>query len=632
MNYKDIDYKRKEDLYMSFMFNPYPYDDPRAVNHITMSESFCCSVTQTTPDTAKKLIADVISIIEKNNRCVLAIDGFISAPFAQLVGQISIQASLKGIPVTTFSTENLWLDSDVLHDKLLHYLPEDREKDPVLLFGRLYDEGMQGLMDVSRLEKAEKELQDFKENGNGLFILYGNGALISEFRPYYDLKIYMDMTQKRTILNIRAGKCGNIGIKGQNTYNTMIRHSYYVDFEASFPIRREVVKDDIVEYYLTGDHPDNIQMIDTASLKQLFTVMTTYPLRCRPVYIEGVWGGYYVHHLRNLPKEMKNCAWVFDLIPMEVSIVADLGAFQMEFPFYFFVQIVGPELMGEKVAEKFHGYFPIRFNYDDTYHASGNMSVQVHPNKKYVEENNDELGRQDESYYIVVAGQEAKTYCGFTQDLNKEEFLDCVKHAEQDKIPFDHDKYVNSVPSKPGMQFLLPAGTIHASGRNQVILEIGSLTIGSYTYKMYDYLRKDLDGNPRPIHSYHGNQVLDYSRTKDWVSENLVQQPRIVRETEDFTETIVGQHDLIYFSLRNVRFPKRYTDETTDRFHVLVLVEGEQCMIRSLTDPDKYFIQNSLDMVIVPAGFGPYEVINQGVGVVTMHKTLLKEGYEHDTL
>lgn len=617
---------------MSFMFNPYPYDDPKAVNHISMDEDFRSSVTQTTPDTAKKLIGEAAEVIARRQRCILVIDGFISAPFTQLTGQLSIQAALKAIPVTTFSTEELWLDSDVLHQKLLPYLPEDRQTDPVLLYGRLYKDGLLGLMDPARVAAAVKRLKDFAESGEGLLVFYGNGALISQFWPYRDLGIYMDMTQKRTILNIRAGKCGNLGIKEKSTYNQMIRHSYYVDFEASFPIRRQVVEDGIAQYYLTGDHPDAIQMIDIPRLKKLFAAMVTYPLRCRPVYLEGVWGGYYVQHLRGLPKEMKNCAWVFDLIPMEVSIVADLDSFQLEFPFYFFIQIMGPRLMGEKVAEKFHGYFPIRFNYDDTYHASGNMSVQVHPGRDYVRENNDELGRQDESYYIVVAGQEAKTYCGFTRQSTREEFLSCVRRAENDKIPFDHDQYVNSVPSRPGMQFLLPAGTIHASGRNQVILEIGSLTIGSYTYKMYDYLRQDLDGNPRPIHSYHGERVLDYSRDADWVAENLVQSPRPVRETDDFTETVVGEHDLIYFSLRNVRFPNRYTDETSDRFHVLVLVEGERCMIRSLTCPDRFFVQDYLEMVIVPAGFGPYEVINLGVGVVTMHKTLLKEGYEYEEL
>lgn len=143
-------------------------------------------------------------------------------------------------------------------------------------------------------------------------------------------------------------------------------------------------------------------------------------------------------------------------------------------------------------------------------------------------------------------------------------------------------------------------------------------------------MRKDLDGNLRPIHTWHGDHVLRRDFREGWVRENLIQAPRVIRKEEGFEETIVGQHDLLYFSLRNVKFWKRYTDETTDRFHVLVLVEGEKCTVRSLTDPTRFYSQNYLDMVIVPAGFGPYEVINEGVGKVTMHKTLLKDGYEND--
>lgn len=617
---------------MSFMFNPYPYDDPKAVNHISVSEDFRSSITRTTVDTAKKLTGDLAAILKEQSACVLAVDGFISAPFEQLIGQVAIQSSLKGIPVTTRSTDALWMDEETLRAKLLHYLPEDKETDPVLLYGRLYKEGIEGLMDSSRMEALKEEIQSFRQQGSGLMIVYGNGTLCHFFRELYDLKIYIDMTQKRTILNIRAGKCGNIGIKERSTYNEMIRHSYYVDFEASFPIRQEVIRDDIAKYYLTGDDPDHIQMIQTSGLKELFRTMVTYPLRCRPVYIEGVWGGYYVKHLRSLPDDMKNCAWVFDLIPMEVSIVADLEGLSMEFPFYFFIQLIGPELMGPKVAEKFHGYFPIRFNYDDTYHSSGNMSIQVHPGGEYIRSHNDELGRQDESYYIVVAGQDAKTYCGFTEHAAVDEFIANAKRAETEQVGFDHDEYVNAFPSKPGMQFMIPAGTIHASGRNQVILEIGSLTIGSYTYKMYDYLRQDLDGNLRPIHTYHGERVLDHTRKASWVKPNLVPDPMVVRTGSGFEETVVGEHDLLYFSLRNVRFDNRYEDETSDRFHVLVLVEGERCMIRSLSAPDRYFIQDYLDMVIVPAGFGPYEVINMGVGTVIMHKTLLKDGYEDEEM
>ena len=112
----------------------------------------------------------------------------------------------------------------------------------MLLYGRLYREGMEGLMDTSAMESLKRTAQDFAEHGRGILIIYGNGALVPYFRELYHLKIYMDMTQKRTILNIRSGKCGNIGYKERDTYNQMIRHSYYVDFEASFPIRQEVVR------------------------------------------------------------------------------------------------------------------------------------------------------------------------------------------------------------------------------------------------------------------------------------------------------------------------------------------------------------------------------------------------------
>jgi mannose-6-phosphate isomerase class I len=484
-------------------------------------------------------------------------------------------------------------------------------------------------MSKEKKEQILRQLKDFKKNGHGALIFYGNAALMDSFREYCDLKLFIDMTQKRTILNIRNGSCGNLGEKGRMAINLMLRRSYYVDFEIAMAHRGKLIRNNLIDYYITGDHPDGMQLLPLAKMKELFEVMVSYPLRCRPVYLEGVWGGFYVKKLRNLPKEMKNCAWVFDLIPMEVSIVADLADMQLEFPFYCFVQTIGEALMGSKAHKKFGGYFPIRFNYDDTFHSSGNMSIQVHPDGEFVKENNGELGRQDESYYMVVTGQQAKTYCGFKENADVEEFIEKAKRAEKYGEGFDHDAYVASVPSKPGMQFLIPAGTIHASGRNQLILEIGSLTIGSYTYKMYDYMRKDLEGNLRPIHTYYGDKVLRRDFKGDYVKQNFIQEPRVIRN-DGFTETIVGEHDLIYFSLRNVIFADRYTDETTDRFHVLTLVDGEKCLIRSLTDPDKFFKQEYLDMVIIPAGFGPYEVINEGVGVVTMHKTLLKDGFEYE--
>ncbi len=369
-----------------------------------------------------------------------------------------------------------------------------------------------------------------------------------------------------------------------------------------------------------------MSLLPASLLEGIFARAMEYPLRCKPVYLEGVWGGYYIQRLRGLPREMKNCAWVFDMIPMEVSVVFELNGRKLEFPFYTLVQSQGPKLMGKRSVDAFGYYFPVRFNYDDTYHSNGNMSIQCHPGEKYVTENNGELGRQDESYYIVETGQGARTYLGFQKDADVEEFIAEARRSEKDGQPVDYQKYVYSIESKPGTQVMIPAGTIHASGQNQLILEIGSLTVGSYTYKMYDYVRKDLDGNPRPIHTYHGDQVLDRSRTADWVDQNLVNGGRrTLRKGKDWEEFVVGEHELLYFSLRNERFVTAIEDDTAGDFHVLTLVDGEQVLVRSKTNPERCFLQNYLDIVIVPADFGPYEIINQKAGTVCVeHKTMLK--------
>ena len=161
--------------------------------------------------------------------------------------------------------------------------------------------------------------------------------------------------------------------------------------------------------------------------------------------------------------------------------------------------------------------------------------------------------------------------------------------------------------------------------KNQVILEIGSLTVGSYTYKLYDYQRLDITtGLPRPIHLKMGRDVIRGERDKEWVKNNLVNHGRLVREGDGFKEIVVGEHDLLYFSLRNLIFEREITDNTNGLFHVLALVNGEKVRVESINDPTLYYDMNYLDMAVIPASFGEYRIKNLGVGTVTVHKTHLK--------
>lgn len=598
---------------MSFMFHPYPYADPNAINRIDVPVSVKEQLTRGILNVAKR----IGGLFDAGVRTI-GIDAYPGAEYEMLVNVLKQQLAAK--QVSFVDAASVLLPSEVITAKVKPYLPEDREVDPVLLYGRRYLEGYKGLQDADKVAALAARI-----DGADKLIVFGKGALAEELQDHYDVRVWIDVTPRTAVLNCKNGKNKNIGLTEELPYGLMMRRNYYVDFETAMEQRWKMMKNGKLDFYITADEPVKMSMLPFSALMDLFHELNRRPFRCRPVYLEGVWGGYYIHRLRNLPKEMRNCAWVFDMIPLEVSLVADLGDGEFETPFFTFVQAMGPALLGQRAFDEFGGYFPIRFNYDDTYHSSGNMSIQCHPDEQYVVGNHGEFGRQDESYYIVLAGQQAKTYLGFCEPDSCARFFEEAERVEKTHETMDYESYVHAVQSIPGTQVMIPAGTIHASGRNQLILEIGSLTVGSYTYKLYDYQRLDpQSGMPRPIHLKMGKDVIRGERDAKFVTDNLVNHGGTVREGDGFKEIVVGEHDLLYFSLRNLIFDQEITDETDGLFHVLALVDGEKVRVESIDDPSLYYDMNSLDMAVIPASFGRYRIRNLGVGTVTVHKTHLK--------
>ena len=598
---------------MSFMFHPYPYSDPNAVNPVRAPQSVRDGLVEG-PQAVAKAIAKKIEAGAKR----VGIDCYAGVEIEALARQL--EEFVPGIRLVDART--LALDEEVLDAKLARYLPMDKQRDPVLLYGRRYMDGYEGLQSGEKVKKLECDLQN---GGAGPVVVYGMGALCGRLQPLYDLRIWADITPRQTAVNFKHGLAINYGSSHSRPFGQLMRRNYYVDFETALDLRWQLIRDGALDLYIFMDDPITMKMLPYRALLELFEELNHSPLRCRPVYLEGVWGGFYMHKLRKLPKEMHNCAWIFDMIPMEVSLAATFDGTEFEVPFYTYVQAMGEKLLGKRAFREFGGYFPVRFNYDDTYHANGNMSIQCHPDEAYVMKNHSELGRQDESYYICVTAQDAKTYLGFKDEAACDTFFDLADKAQTTHEMIDYEKYINAVPSVPGTQVMIPAGTVHASGRNQVILEIGSLTVGSYTYKLYDYQRIDPQTNlPRPIHIAMGRDVIRKERSAEYVAANLVNHGGVVREGEDWCEKVVGEHELLYFSLRNLVFQTDMEDDTADDFHVLALVDGECVRVESAGDPDRCFTLHMLDIVVVPAAFGKYRVINLGVGTAVLHKTMLK--------
>ena len=460
------------------MYNPYPYDDPRAINKPVLAPQTIESVTAGTPQAAARLareFAETLKATPQRN-LIVAFDGYTTADWTRTINLLSQQLGLLGIGFEAMDFARVYKTEEQIHEMVDPYLEWDRTKDPTLLYGRIFRGGYEAMFDPAKIEgfaRRLSELQASADHGK-VIAVYGYGCLVERLRPLYDRKCYFDVTPKESILRIRRGEYANLGDRTARPANLVIRRCYYVDFEMAVHLRGELLQQSVLDYYVASDHHDRIHLLPRNAMEQMLGALAAYPFRCKPVYLEGVWGGTYVKKLRNLPDAMRNCAWVFDLIPMEVSIVVEAGAERVEFPFFTFVQREGEAIMGDACVKKFHGYFPIRFNYDDSYHSNGNMSIQVHSGARYNQENYDELGRQDESYYVVVAGHNARTFVGFRDDADTEQFIRDIKRADTEYKPVDYLKYVNYEVSKPGLQVMLPAGTIHSSGRNQVVLEIGS--------------------------------------------------------------------------------------------------------------------------------------------------------------
>ena len=621
---------------MSFMYNPFPYDDPKPVNRPQLKEETKDSIIAGgTPNVVKKFVASLARKAREKG-VVVGLDGYTTAQWGCFVSLMGRECDLLGLEFEVMDCNAATLKSgkeiDDIIDPLLIW---DTKIDPTLLYGKVYHGGYAGLVDPAKAEAFHKEVAAAKSAGK-IVAVYGYGCLMLGFREMYDVKVWFDITPKNSMLRIRAGEYANLGKKHTGIINRTIRRCYYCDFENAVQLRKELFAAGALDWYVLDNDPANLQMMPFTSFADICAQLVKYPFRAKPCYLEGVWGGTYMKQHRHLPEKMRNAAWVFDFIPMEVSVLVEAGPELLDINYCSFVHKEGVALMGADCVRKYKGYFPIRFNWDDSYHSTGNMSIQCHSGGKFNVENYNEFGRQDESYYVVITGHEAKTFIGFRDDADIPAFFREIEAADTKHQECDYMKYVSYEESVPGLQVMLPAGTIHSSGRNQVILEIGSLTIGSYTYKMYDYLRLDFDGKQRPIHTHLGELNVRQDRRHSVIHdpespEYIVQKPRLDCQGDGWQEYILGENPQMYISLRRLEFEKQCQQDTRgEKFHVLTLVDGEHVRIRSEEHPERFFDLDFMEIACVPASMGKYVIENLGKEPIRVHKTCLRDGYQND--
>src|ERR1700739_2097026 len=383
--------------------------------------------------------------------------------------------------------------------------------DPV--FGRMNSFEIVDFFDTGRLAEAREKVRNWRQ---GLLVIVGTGASILSAEP--NLLVYADMARWEIQQRQRRSVVGNLGADNlQESPGQKYKRAFFVDWRAADHLKKSLLEK--IDFWLdtNGDIP---KLVTGRALRDGLKQIAHRPFRVVPYFDPGPWGGHWMEEVCDLPTGMPNYAWCFDCVPEENSLLLAFGGTRVEIPAMNLTLLYPRELLGDAVFSRFGAEFPIRFDFLDTM-GGGNLSLQVHPKTQFIREHFGMQYTQDESYYLLDAGHDGSVYLGLKADLDREAMIRELKAAQDDGMSFNAQAYVNRFRAGKHDHFLIPAGTIHCSGRNSMVLEI-SATPYIFTFKLWDWGRLGLDGLPRPIHLDHGFANIDWERDTDWVRRNLI--------------------------------------------------------------------------------------------------------------
>ena len=276
----------------------------------------------------------------------------------------------------------------------------------------------------------------------------------------------------------------------------------------------------------------------------------TYPLQFAPILKERIWGGEKLKTILNKPitSNITGESWELSTVEGDVSVVANgilKGKSLMNL-----IDEIPNEILGTKVYERFGKQFPLLFKYLD---AREDLSIQVHPNDKLAKERHNSFGKT-EMWYVTQADADARIIVGFKEDSSKEEYL---KHLNDKTLV----SILDDVKAKPGDVFFLETGTVHAIGAGLVVAEIQQTS--DITYRLYDFDRKDAQGNTRELHVDLALDAINYNKV----------ETQKKYETKTNTSNVVV--DCPYFTTNFIPLENKVeVSKSGETFTVYMCIEG----------------------------------------------------------
>ena len=477
------------------------------------------------------------------------------------------------------------------------------------LFGRRFTGRLSDFFDGEQLSVLRPSA------AAGLSILYGCGAALA---GWAGLLVYVEVPKNEIQFRARAGQPTNLGLPVALEPKAAYKRCYFVDWVAANAHKARLLPR--VDVVVDAQRPDEPACMAGDDLRAALREMAHHCFRVRPWFEPGPWGGQWIkRRLPGLAQDVPNYAWSFELIVPENGLLLESDGRLLEVAFDWLMAAEPQAVLGE-AAEAFGLEFPIRFDFLDTV-GGGNLSVQVHPRPDYIRQHFGETFTQDETYYILDCEPGAVSYLGFQPGVDPAAFRQALEHSAASNLTVDIDRYVMAVPTHQHDLLLIPSGTIHGSGAGNLVLEI-SATPYIFTFKLYDWLRLDLEGKPRALNLARGFENLDFARQGQNVFAELISKPYVLAEGEGWRVVHCPTHPEHFYDVHRLEFDAAIEVATAGACHVLSLVEGQQVLLQTAGGRQQRF--HYAETFVVPAAAGRYRLVSESGAALKVAKAFVK--------